>query len=873
MKKNLLLSLLSVLLCLQLIAQPKRELRGAWIATYANIDWPNRTQTPTAQRAALISILDHHKATGINAVYIQIRSQCDAMYPSSIEPWTADLNGLQGRAPSPIWDPLQFMIDECHKRGMEFHAWINPYRAAANTSSLSSFHTSHIAKQRPEWMLTVGTVMIMNPGLQQVRDHITNVIKDVVTSYDVDGVHFDDYFYPSGTINDNSTFTADPRGFTNIADWRRDNVNLLIARIYDTVKTLKPWVKFGVSPSGIWRNTVANGGAGTAGQEHYSVMYADSRKWLQQGWVDYIAPQVYWNIGFNIANYATLVPWWNNNASGRHIYIGMAGYKVNDPAQGAPWADPNQIPNQVKMNRNNANVFGQIIYNTTSMRVTTRLGFRDSLKNNYYSKLSLIPTMPWRDDTPPFAPSSLVAMKYGNDSVVLNWNKTPDAENELDKAKKYVIYRSENSNVDISNAANIYAITINDTSAFQDKSIQPNKIYYYKVTALDRFANESETTNTASNTAPVVTCPSAQDAFVNENCTVTLPDYRAQTVINAGVNSPAFIVTQSPSAGTVLNGAATVPVSITVTDKAGNTGTCMFDVNVKDTISPTILCNQNINTVTDANKCYATITVNTPAASDNCGVNPVTGVRSDGQPLTSPYAKGVTTITWTATDRSGNSTSCTQTITVEDKQAPIISNASVTPDVLKAPNHKMRDVTVNYTASDNCGSVVTSINVTSNEPVNGTGSGDIAPDWVIVDDHHVQLRAERSGNGNGRIYTIEITGTDADGNVTSKTLQVKVQHDQSDKSNVVLETLPEESNILAVVSPNPSKDKFTLQLKGSSTDAAIVRVIDSKGVRMEAFEKLKGNSTISFGSNYTTGNFFAEVTVGNKKQTIKLIKE
>jgi uncharacterized lipoprotein YddW (UPF0748 family) len=585
MKKHLLLSLLFATVFHQLIAQPKRELRGVWIATYANIDWPNRTQTPTQQRAALITILDHHKATGINAVFIQIRSQCDALYQSSIEPWSADLTGTQGKSPNPIWDPLQFMIEECHKRGMEFHAWINPYRAVATASQLSSFSNEHVAKKNPSWILTVGTVIILNPGLQQVRDHITSVITDVVSRYDIDGIHFDDYFYPSGTINDNSTYTTDPRGFTNVADWRRDNVNLLIRNVYDTIKALKPWVKFGVSPSGIWRNTVANGGAGTNGQEHYSVMYADSRKWLQQGWVDYIAPQVYWNIGFAVANYASLVPWWSNNANGRHVYIGLAGYKVNDPAQGAPWADPNQIPNQVKMNRNQQNVFGQIVYNTTSMRVTTRLGFRDSLKNNYYSKLSLLPTMPWRDNTPPASPSSLVAMKYGNDSVVLNWTKTPSAANELDKAKKYVIYRSENDDVDISNAANILAITINDTSAFPDKSIQANKTYFYKVTALDRFANESASSNIASNTAPVITCPETKELFVNENCAVAMPDYRSQTVINGGVTSNAFTITQIPAAGTILTGAAAVPVSITVTDKAGNIGTCSFTINVKDTIT------------------------------------------------------------------------------------------------------------------------------------------------------------------------------------------------------------------------------------------------------------------------------------------------
>jgi uncharacterized lipoprotein YddW (UPF0748 family) len=519
MIKRLPCILLWLFLCFTVNAQqaPKRELRGAWIATYANIDWPNRTQTPEQQRAAFINIVDHHKATGLNALYIQVRSQCDAMYPSAIDPWSADLTGTQGTGPSPAWDPMQFMIEECHKRGIEFHAWINPYRAVANANNLPNFAASHVAKQHPEWLLSQGTLRVLDPGLPAVRDYITSVITDILHRYDVNGIHFDDYFYPgsapAGTtpFNDDSSFAADPRGFSIRADWRRDNINLLIKRVYDSVKTIKPWVKFGVSPSGIYRNSSnPDIGSPTSGLEHYTTLYADTRRWLQEGWVDYIMPQVYWYIGQPSANYGLLIPWWNNQANGRHIYIGMAGYKVNDPAQGVNWANPSQIPNEVRLNRDSAypNIYGQSIYNTSSLRNANKLGFRDSLRLFFYQRPALLPAMPWRDSIAPKAPHRLKAKHYGNDSVVLQW-KTHHSSDELQKARQFVVYRSTNRNIDTDLTENILAITNTDEPSFTDTTVAPDSIYYYRVTALDHFHNESRASNwkrvrTPRNYPPVV---------------------------------------------------------------------------------------------------------------------------------------------------------------------------------------------------------------------------------------------------------------------------------------------------------------------------------------------------------------------------------
>lgn len=487
----------------------KRELRGAWVTTYFNIDWPVRSQTPQQQRNAFINLINQHQATGINVIYFQVRSQGDAMYASTIEPWSADLTGTQGLAPNPMWDPLQFAIEECHKRGIELHTWLNPYRAISNFSNINTFSQNHVARKNPEWLLASGVLRTLDPGLPAVRNYINTVIADIVSRYDVDGIHFDDYFYPSDAFNDDATFASNNRGFINREDWRRDNVNLLIKEVNDKILSLKPWVKFGVSPSGIYRNSSNPAiGSPTNGLEHYSRLYADSKKWLQEGWIDYLIPQVYWHIGQSGADYIKVVPWWNSNAFGRHIYIGLAGYKVNDASLNQPaWLVRTETPNQIRINRDavNANVYGQVVYNTKSMNANP-LNFRDSLRVRFYNKPALIPAMPWKDNVVPIAPQALVGNRYGADSLVLNWATPPAANNEFDVVKRYVIYRSANSNVDITTPNNILAIINADKTTYNDKT-SGSGVYNYVVTALDRLNNESVVSNVINNDDTLVIVP------------------------------------------------------------------------------------------------------------------------------------------------------------------------------------------------------------------------------------------------------------------------------------------------------------------------------------------------------------------------------
>ncbi|WP_315823293.1 family 10 glycosylhydrolase [Paraflavitalea speifideaquila] len=893
MKKPLLALLL---VCMSVLvfgrqAPPKREIRGAWIATFSNIDWPNRTQTPAQQRAAFLTILEHHKATGLNTLYIQVRSQCDAMYPSPIEPWSADLTGTQGKAPSPDWDPLQFMIDECHKRGIEFHAWINPYRAVSNSANLPGFAANHVAKLHPDWLLSQGILRVLDPGLQDVRNYITSVIVDIVDRYNVDGIHFDDYFYPpaapAGTTpyNDDSSFTLDPRGFTNRADWRRDNVSLLIKRLNDTIQVLKPWVKFGVSPSGIYRNSTNPAiGTPTSGLEHYTTLYADTKKWLQEGWVDYIAPQVYWYIGQPGANYAAIVPWWNNQANGRHIYIGMAGYKVNDPAQGVNWANPSMIPNEMRMNRDPLypNIKGQAIYNTSSMRSTTKLGFRDSLRLFFYQKPALLPRMPWRDSIAPGSPATLTAVKYPGDSVVLNWVK-PAAPTELDKAIRFVIYRSEDTTIDISDVNNILAITNTDTATFADKTGLPGTTYYYTVTALDHFHNESMLSNTVSNLPPSIVGSGNQTIYLDDTCAVVLPGYTTQALVNGQAAVPGIAVTQSPVAGTLIHGRGDITVTLTATDAAANTGNYSLTVSIKDSIPPLItaldstLTNGSVK-VFPADSAACSFTAGTQLdiqGTDGCGNTLTYAYTLTYQGLSQAtvnanslqgviFQPGSTLVNWRVSDEAGNATNFGYTVKVEDKESPLITNAAANPAEIWPPTLQMKDVTIDYVATDNCGPVTTTLSVSSNEPVTGGLYGNLAPDWVIVDQHHVKLRAERGLLGNGRLYTITITATDSAGNSRSQQVNVSVPRIPND---------PFPDGILTVKAfPNPSPTQFYVLTLSTSLKPLSIIVTDNTGRTIESRTGLAANGLFNLGAGYRPGVYYLQVKQGNNTQTVKLIK-
>lgn len=469
---------------------PKREFRAVWIASVSNIDWPSsKYLTTTQQRNEFISMLDYLKSCGFNAVIVQIRPSCDAFYANAREPWSEWLMGSQGTPPTPFYDPLQFMINETHKRGMEFHAWFNPYRSQVSASS--SIHPSHITQTKPEWNLRFNSpYKMLDPGLPQVREYVTSIIMDVVRRYDIDGVHFDDYFYPYEGIQnqDSVSWSLYSGGFTDKGDWRRNNVNTLVRMVYDSIMSVKPKVKFGISPFGIWKNSAA----GTSGFEAYYGIYCDAVAWLQERKVDYIMPQIYWAFARTAAPYGNLVPWWSTVLNGRHLYVGHGAYNMSssNPFPNGSWPS-SELCDQIRFNRQFTNVHGSSFFSAKHIKNNVK-NFADSLKLNLYRYPALPPTMPWKDSIPPLPPVNLTA--NGNAvSVVLSWEK-PDTALDGETPKYFVIYKAvEPDTIDINNPKYILKVLPNDTTIYHDVfSVEFNKKYTYIVTSFDRLHNESD---------------------------------------------------------------------------------------------------------------------------------------------------------------------------------------------------------------------------------------------------------------------------------------------------------------------------------------------------------------------------------------------
>jgi uncharacterized lipoprotein YddW (UPF0748 family) len=388
-------------------AQPKYEFRAAWIATVNNIDWPSKKGLPVLiQKLEFLQLLDGLQRLGINAVVVQIRPATDAFYPSSFEPWSEFLSGVQGLAPSPFYDPLEFMIDEAHKRNMEFHAWLNPYRAVFDVSN-SSISSTHVTRVHKDWFLTYGNKKYFNPGLPDVMKYVNNIVKDILTRYDVDAIHMDDYFYPyritGKEFPDEQAYRKYGNGLSK-DDWRRSNCDSIIKLIHETILDTKPMVKFGISPFGVWRNNDKDveGSATQAGQTNYDDLYADILLWLKEGWIDYVAPQLYWEIGHPLCDYNVLLNWWANHSYGKHVYIGHGIYRVWEKPT-PPWRNPNELPNQIKALRGYETIQGSIYFSTRNLLANPN-GWADSLRNNYYKAPALIPPMPWIDNIAPEPP-------------------------------------------------------------------------------------------------------------------------------------------------------------------------------------------------------------------------------------------------------------------------------------------------------------------------------------------------------------------------------------------------------------------------------------------------------------------------------------
>ncbi len=390
------------------VVPPKveREFRGAWVATVGNAVWPSRKGLSTAeQQTEMLSILDRAVKLKLNAIIFQVRPACDALYASQIEPWTEYLSGTMGKAPEPFYDPLAFTIKEAHNRGLELHAWFNPYRVRTTTDK-STAASNHISHSHPELVRLYGKLLWLDPGEKAVQDYTLSVMMDVVKRYDVDGIHMDDYFYPYREKNSAGAEIDFPDeaswknfgagGKLSREDWRRENVNQFIQRAYQSVKAAKPWVKFGISPFGIWR---PGNPEHIQGLDSYSVLYGDSKKWLQNGWVDYLAPQLYWAIEPKKQSYPALLKWWTQqNTKSRHLWPGL-----NTGKAGREWK-AEEITSQIAITRKQPGATGHIHWSMKSL-MSSHGGLSEILEQETYAEPALIPASPWLGRKSPSKPN------------------------------------------------------------------------------------------------------------------------------------------------------------------------------------------------------------------------------------------------------------------------------------------------------------------------------------------------------------------------------------------------------------------------------------------------------------------------------------
>lgn len=475
---------------------PKREFRGTWIHTVGNRDYQNMTTEEMKQH--YIDLLNKFEKAGINAVIFQIRPQADAFYITDLEPWSRFITGTQGQAPNPLWDPLEFMIEECHNRSMELHVWLNPYRVTSNDKE--ELCKDHLYYKKPYLFLKYGKQIYFDPGQPESREHTVKVIADVVKRYDIDAVHFDDYFYPYRVQHeefpDEASFLkyheADGFGRDEKNDWRRNNVNILVQELGDTIKKIKPWVKFGISPFGVWRNKSADptGSETQAGQTNYDDLFADIKLWVEKGWIDYNVPQLYWEIGHPLADYTPLIKWWSENNFDRQLYIGQNLTRTINavPQDSKDKKGVSQLHEKMRMVREDPKVHGNVWWSGYALGNNPD-GFADSLANSYQRYPALVPQYKHIDSIPPAPVRSLVGQKV-KDGALLSWATAP-AKDEMDKPAYFCVYRfEENEPINLDNAIKLQKIVRKPSYTIPES--KDGKTYKYVVTALDRLYNESE---------------------------------------------------------------------------------------------------------------------------------------------------------------------------------------------------------------------------------------------------------------------------------------------------------------------------------------------------------------------------------------------
>lgn len=457
----------------------RREFRAVWVATVQNLDWPSKqTLSPAQQRAELVRIFDLASELKLNAIVLQVRPQSDALYASTIEPWSEYLTGRMGRPPEPFYDPLEFAVSEAHNRGLELHAWFNPYRALVNRNS-PAVAPNHITRTHPNWIRSYGPYALLDPGEPDAPGYISSVVRDVVSRYDIDGVHFDDYFYPypdehATPFPDDSTWNnyQGSGGQLGRADWRRQNVNELVQHVAAEIKSVRAFVKFGISPFGIWRSDQP---VGTRGLSAFDELFADSRKWLREGWVDYLTPQLYWRIAEPHHGYASLLRWWiAQKVEERHVWAGNAVSKINVTTFSAA-----EIVEQIKQSRAASAASGNVYFSASAFVHNLR-GINEALKNGPYAEPALVPAFPWLGHTPPAAPQ-IIAADVETTRVKVSWRMEGSVQPSL-----WCLYAQREDIWE--------TLVLPGRVASWTLKNEPGPLSVIALSAVDRLGNESELT-------------------------------------------------------------------------------------------------------------------------------------------------------------------------------------------------------------------------------------------------------------------------------------------------------------------------------------------------------------------------------------------
>jgi len=463
---------------------PKFEMRGVWVATVANIDWPSQAGLkPKIQKKEVLSIIKHTKELGLNTIFLQVRPASDVLYHSEFEPWSKVLTGIAGK--SPKYDPLEFWIEEAHKQGIELHAWINPYRASMNLKEkLPKKHPYHTT---PEMFVEYGNKLYYNPTAPESHAHINKIIKELVSNYSIDGIHMDDYFYPypikDKAFPDSSTYKLyGKEKYKDINDWRRESVNQTILSIQKTIKELKPWVQFGISPFGVWRNKKDDprGSDSNAGTTNYDGLHADILLWMENDWIDYVAPQLYWGTSHPVANYVKLSEWWNNNHSNIPVYIGHGIYKIGSDK--SDWQDTNQLPTQINNVRYSENLSGSIYFSYKHFK-RDLYGFQDSLKTNFYQTIALTPH-PDKNGID----NSIIIEKLKANRRKIKWKTN---QKKSPNNTKYILYFYKAFDAfDTQDPQFIKDISYQSSYKLKKKKSQYQEIYFVRIAALDAYNTE-----------------------------------------------------------------------------------------------------------------------------------------------------------------------------------------------------------------------------------------------------------------------------------------------------------------------------------------------------------------------------------------------